>query len=107
MKTSTKEVAMLTVSAQPDTVEDVESAITKWFGTPAEDSNPCTFSRVPKETALNIFISYAHRDLKVQMVERCLHLQTKQKRLSLDLAKFRIWTEFVSDKLCFKIDRDP
>jgi hypothetical protein len=100
---------MLTVSAQPDTVEDVQTEIQKWFGSRSSTQEPpCTFSRKPKESALNIFISHgAHDDLKVQMVERCLHMQMKQKKLSLNLARFRIWTEFVDDRLCFKIDRDP
>jgi hypothetical protein len=100
---------MLTVSAQPDTIEDVQTEIQKWFGSPSLTQNPpCTFSRNPKESVLNIFISHgANDDLKVQIIERCLHMQIQQKKLSLNLARFRIWTEFVNDRLCFKIDRDP
>ena len=101
---------MLTVSAQPDTIEGVETEIQKWLGSPplAQELAPCTFSRNPKESALNVFISYAARgDLKVQLFERCLQMQMKQKKLSLNLARFLVQTEFFQDRLCFKIARDP
>jgi hypothetical protein len=99
---------MLTYSAQPSTVEDVQTEIVKWFGARSKKQElPCTFSRKPKESALNIFISSAHDDLKVQMVERCLHFQMKQKRLSLNLERFLIRTAFEDERLCLNIDRDP
>jgi hypothetical protein len=100
---------MLTVSAQPDTVEDVQSEIQKWFGTgPKKQESLCTFARTPEQSGLNIFISHrVHDDLKVHMAERCLHFQIKQKKLSLNLARFRIRTAFEDERLCFKIDHDP
>lgn len=100
---------MLTFSAQPDTVEDVQTEIQKWFGPRSKEQELfCTFSRKPKESALNIFISHsAHDELKVQVVERCLHFQMKQTKLSLNLARFRIRTAFEDETLCFEIDRDP
>jgi hypothetical protein len=99
---------MLVYSAQPDTVEDVQAEIVKWFGKPSKDQDsPCTFKRRPKESALNIFISSAHDDLKVQMAGRCLLFQLKHRKLSLNLERFRILTAFEDERLCLKIDRDP
>jgi hypothetical protein len=100
---------MLTFSVQPDTVEDVQTEIQKWFGTRSKEKEVlCTFSRTPKESGLNIFISHsAHDDLRIRMVERSLHFQMNQKKLSLNLARFRISTAFEDERLCFKIDRDP
>jgi hypothetical protein len=98
---------MLTYSAQPDTVEEVQTEIQNWFGGRSNEKRICTFSRTPRESALNIFISYSSRDLKVEMVGRCLFFQVKQKRLSLNLDKFLIRTAFKGEKLSLHIDRDP
>lgn len=101
---------MLMISAQPQTVEDVQSEIVKWLGPSTEELEepPCTFSITEKESGLKIFISSAwHEDLKVQLVDRCLQMELKQKKLSLDLASFRVWTELAADRLCFKIYLDP
>lgn len=95
-------------SVQPSTVDDVQTEIVKWFGARFKEQElPCTFSKKPKESSLNIVISSAYDDLKVQMVERCLHFQMKQRKLSLNLERFLIRTAFQDDTLCLSIDRDP
>ena len=99
---------MLTYSAQPDTVEQVQAEIQKWFGNRSKGKEPpCIFFRKPQESTLSIFISQASEDLKFEMVERCLYFQFKQQRLNLNLEKFLIRTAYKGEKLCLNIDRDP
>jgi hypothetical protein len=99
---------MLTYSAQPDTVEQVQAEIQNWFRTRTKGEElPWTFSRKPQESTLHIFISHSSEDSKFEMVERCLLFQMRQKRLTLNLDKFLIRTAYEGEKLCLNIDRDP
>ena len=99
---------MLTYSAQPDTVEQVQDEIEKWFGKRSKDKElPCTFSRKPEGSTLNIFISRSSGDMKFEMVERRLLFQVKQMTLNLNLEKFQIRTAYKGEKLCLNIDLDP
>jgi hypothetical protein len=100
---------MLTYSAQPETVEQVQAEIQNWFGSRFREKElPCTFLRKPRESTLHIFISHHQsEDMKFEMAERCLLFQFKQKRLSLNLEKFLIRTAYQGEKLCLNIDRDP
>jgi hypothetical protein len=99
---------MLTYSANPDTIEQVQSEIENWFGSRARDKGlPCTFSRLPQKSTLRVFISYASNDFKLEMRERCLLLQMKERQLSLNLEKFLIRTAYQGKKFCLDIDRDP
>lgn len=99
---------MLSYSAQPDTLEEVQAEIQNWFGPRKKGEElPWTFSRKPKASTLHIFISHASRDAKFEMVERCLLFQIKQRKLTLNLDKFLIRTAYEGEKLCLNIDRDP
>jgi len=99
---------MLNYSAQPNTIEEVQSEIQNWFGTRAMGEGfPWTFFRKPQESTLHILISHPSEDSKFEMVERCLFFQIKQKRLTLNLDKFLIRTAYEGEKLCLNIDRDP
>jgi hypothetical protein len=99
---------MLTYSAQPDTVEQVQAEIQNWFASRFQKKElPWTFFRKPQESALYIFISHASEDLNFEVVERCLSIQVKQKKLNLNLDKFLIRTAYKGEKLCLNIDRDP
>lgn len=99
---------MLTYSAQPDTVEQVQAEIQNWFGSRSQGKElSCTFSRKPPESTLHIFISHASKDMKFEMVERCLLFQVKQRRLNLNLENFLIRTAYQGERLCLNIDRDP
>ncbi len=52
---------MLTYSAHPDTTDDVQTEIVRWFGTRSKEKElPCTFVRTPKESALKIVITSAN-----------------------------------------------
>jgi hypothetical protein len=99
---------MLTISTQPETVEEVQTTIQKWLGGKEKNSSRCfSFSRVPHKTALRVFISHSAADVKVEMNERCLLFQCKNQKLNLNLEKFVVRTAFVDKRFCLDIDRDP
>ena len=99
---------MPTMSAQPETIEQVQSEIQKWLGGPSRDAGRwCTFSRASSKTNLRVFLSHTAPDVKVEMKERCLLLQVKQRKLNLNLEKFQVWTAFEDKRFCLDIDWDP
>jgi hypothetical protein len=52
-------------------------------------------------------LSHTAPDVKVEMKERCLLLQVKQRKLNLNLEKFQVWTAFEDKRFCLDIDWDP
>jgi hypothetical protein len=99
---------MLTHSAYPDTIEQVQSEIQNWFGSRGRKKDAaCTFSTSPQKRTLHVFISYASNDFKLEIKERFLLVQVKERRLSLNLEKFLIRTAYQGKKFCLDIDRDP
>lgn len=106
---STESSKMLTVSAKPSTLEEVQSTIEKWFGTRYKEAKPpWTVSRKSSESKLNLFISHsAQHDLKVEMAGRSLLFQLKRTRLNLDLEKFQVRSAYEGEKLWLRIERDP
>src|SRR5208283_73583 len=100
---------MYTYSAEPNTIEEVQSTIENWFGTRYKQAKPpWTLSRKSKDAGLDVFISRsAHHDLKVEMDGRCLLFQVKHTRLNLNLERFLVRSAYQGEKLCLKIDRDP
>src|SRR5690348_5909399 len=99
---------MLTYSAQPETVEEVQAAIQNWLGGKDKNSNrSCTFSRFLHKTTLIVWIYHSALDVKVEMKERCLLFQSKNQRLNLNLEKFLVRTAFEDKRFCLDIDRDP
>jgi hypothetical protein len=100
---------MLTNSANPDTIEQVQSEIQNWFGSgrSKEKALPFTFSRSPHKTTLHVFISHSSNDFKFEMTGRCLFFQVKQRRLTLNLEKFLIRTAYQGRNICVDIDQDP
>lgn len=100
---------MYTYSAEPNTIEEVQSTIENWFGTRYKQAKPpWTLSRKSKDAGLDVFISRsAHQDLKVEMDGRCLLFQVKRTRLNLNLERFLVRSAYQGEKLCLKIDRDP
>ena len=100
---------MYTYSAKPNTIEEVQTTIEHWFGASYKEVKPpCTLSRESNESRLNVFIAYStHRDLKVEMVERCLLFQVKHTRLNLNLEKFLVYGAYEREKMCLRIERDP
>jgi hypothetical protein len=99
---------MLTYSAHPETVEEVEAAIQKWLGRKDKKSNPWfSFSRIPHKTTLRVWIAHSAPDVKVEMNERCILFQYKNQKLNLNLEKFLVRTAFEDRRFCLDIDRDP
>jgi len=100
---------MRTDSANPNTIEEVQTTIENWFGAHYREAKlPYTLSRKPNETGLNVFIAQAvHGDLRVEMIERCLLFQVKHTRLNLNLERFLVCSAYEGEKLCVRIERDP
>jgi hypothetical protein len=99
---------MLTYSARPETVEEVQAAIQKWLGGKDKNSNRWfSFSRIPHKTTLRVWITHSAPDVKVEMNERCLLFQCKNQKLNLNLEKFLVRTAFENKRFCLDIDRDP
>jgi hypothetical protein len=100
---------VLTVSAKPSTIEEVQAEIEKWFGTRYKQAKPpWSLSRKSSETRLTVFIShFAQHDLKVEIVGRCLLFQLKHTRLNLDLERFLVRSAYEGEKLSLMIERDP
>jgi hypothetical protein len=99
---------MLSYSAQPETVEEVQAAIQKWLGGKDKNSSRWfSFSRIPHKTALRVSICHPAPDVKVEMNERCLLFECKTHKLNLNLEKFLVRTAFQDKRFCLDIDRDP
>ncbi len=99
---------MLTYSAHPDTIEEVQSEIEKFGGTREKGKKlSFNFSRLPQKTVLRVSISPASNGLRLEVKDRCLFLQVKQRRLTLNLEKFLIRTAYQGKNLCLDIDQDP
>ena len=98
---------MSTYSAEPSTIEEVQTTIENWFGARYKEATPA-FSPKSKRTGLDVFISHsAHHDLKVEIIDRSLLFQVKHTRLNLNLEGFLIRSAYQDDKLCLRIERDP
>lgn len=99
---------MLTYTAQPDSLEQIQTEIQKWLGGSVKSSSRwLSFSRVAHEPTLRVSISKSAPDLRVEMKEHCLLFQVKQQRLNLNLEKFRIRTALDDKRLWLDIGRDP
>jgi hypothetical protein len=99
---------MLKYSAQPDTIEQVQSEIQTWLGGHGKPgSRWFSFARVPNRPTLQVFISHSAPDVKVEMKEGRLLFQVKQKLLDLNLEKFHIRTTLEGKRFRLDIDRDP
>lgn len=98
---------MLTVSKHPETLEQLEETIQKWFGDWGEHELPFTFSRQPGAPDLLCFVSHNWRDLKLRTAKQWLFFEMKNTRLKLNLDKFVISTAVEGEKFCLNIELDP
>jgi hypothetical protein len=100
---------MHTDFANPNTIEEVQTTIEKWFGARYKEAKPpCTLIRQSNEPGLDVFIALsAHRDLKVEMIERSLLFQVKHTRLNLNLERFLVCSAYEREKFWLRIERDP
>jgi hypothetical protein len=100
-------VLMYTYSAEPSTIEEVQTTIENWFGTRYKEAKP-PFSLKSSQTSLNVFISHStHYDLKVEIMERCVLFQVKRTRLNLNLERFLLRSAYEDERLWLRIERDP
>jgi hypothetical protein len=99
---------MLTVNAEPTSIDEIQTALSKWFGERRKGKEPaCTFSRNSNDSGIDVFISHFEDDFKVELIERCLLFQVKKTKLNLNLERFLISSAFAGESLCFKINEDP
>jgi hypothetical protein len=101
---------MYTFSAEPNTLKEVQTTIEQWFDASykKETKPPCTLSHGSNESWLNVSIAHStHRDLKVELIERCLLFQVKHARLNLNLERFSVYSAYEREKLCLRIEPDP
>jgi hypothetical protein len=95
-------------AAEPTSIEEIQTALSNWFGKGRKGKElPCTFSRRPNNTGMDVLISHFEDDFKVEVIERCLLFQIKQTRLNLNLERFLITSAFEGESLCLKINEDP
>ncbi|MBZ5522174.1 MAG: hypothetical protein LAP21_08025 [Acidobacteriia bacterium] len=98
---------MLTVSEHPETLDQIQETIQKWFGHSGEHEAPFTFSRGAGKSALLCFISYNRRDLKLKTALQWISLEMKEACLQLYLDKFVVSTAIEGDQFCLNIEPDP
>jgi hypothetical protein len=99
---------MLSVNAEPTSIEEIQAALSKWFGDKQKMRKPaCTFSRQVDDSGLDVFISRFEDDFKVELIERCLLFQVKKTKLRLNLDRFLISFAFAGESLCLRINEDP
>ena len=98
---------MRTDSAKPGSIAEVQATIENWFGSRTSEAR-LACSLKAKSSGLDVFISAsAHRDLKVEIMERHLLFQVKHTRLNLDLEGFLLRSAYADERLCLRIERDP
>ncbi len=99
---------MATSSVFPETLEQVESSITEWFGSVATTREiPIKFSRAPKSANRLCFVSHAFHDLKWETKDQCVFFQLQTHKLAVHVAKFLITTAYEDHRLCINFERDP
>ena len=98
---------MPTVSEHPETLDQIQESIQKWFGNFGEHETPFTFSRGPGPSDLLCFISHNWSDLKLKTTEQWVFFEMKEVCLKLYLDKFLVSTAIEGDKFCLNIELDP
>ncbi len=99
---------MLTVSIQPDTLDEVQSAINKWFSDVSKSTRPLvSFARIARSADRLCFFSKPTNDLRMELKHGCVLIQVKNRRLSVNLEKFVVSTAFDGKRLSLSIERDP
>lgn len=99
---------MPTQTIQPNSIEEVQSTLSRWLGTGAEaEQLHCTFRRRGNNSGIDILLSRFSEDFRVQWSERSVLFELKKAKLSLNLERFLLWSAFEGERLCLKIDEDP
>jgi len=100
---------MLTVSAHPETLDQVESSVQNWLGDSSKiEGVPFAFIRIPNfSNRLRLSISNPSPDVKFEMEEQRVLLQVKNKQLNLNLDRFQLTPAFKDMQLSLNIDGEP
>jgi hypothetical protein len=98
---------MLIVSEHPETLDEVQQSIQKWFGESSEDTSPFTFSRGTGTADLLCLISHSWGDLKLSTVREWVLFEMKQTRLKLNLDKFVVTTAVEGEMVRLNIEPEP
>ncbi len=97
---------MLAVSEHPETLDEVQATIQRWFAESPRQKVPFRFARGPKSDDLRCFISN-NRSLKLKTGEQWILFEMKNTSLKLILDKFFVSTAIEGEKVCLNIERAP
>src|ERR1700721_4548113 len=100
---------MLTVSAHPETLDQIESSVLNWLGDSFKVKGvPFTVLRIPNfSNRPRLSISNPSPDVKFEMEEQRVLLQVKNKQLNLNLDRFQLTPAFKNMQLSLNIDGEP
>ena len=99
---------MLTVSAHPNTLDEVQAAIDGWLRDISKGNRlPASFARIAKSANRLCFSSKPANDFRIELKHGCALIQMKNRRLSVNLENFLVSTAFDGERLCLNIERDP
>lgn len=99
---------MLTVTAEPNSIDEVQAALSNWFGDGRKGKEPSwTLSRKADNSEIDIWIRRFDNDFKVELSERFLFFQVKSTKLNLNLGRFLVSSAFEGESLRLKINEDP
>jgi hypothetical protein len=98
---------MLTLSEHPETLDEVQQSIQRWFGESSEGVSPFTFSRGNGSADILCLMSDSWGDLKVSTAREWVLLEMKHSRLRLNLDKFFVTTAVDGARVCLNIEPEP
>jgi hypothetical protein len=98
---------MLTHSEHPETLDEVQQSIQRWFGESSEGVSPFTFSRGNGSADILCLMSHSWGDLKVSTAREWVLLEMKHSRLRLNLDKFLVTTAVDGARVCLNIEPEP
>lgn len=98
---------MLTISENPETLEDVQRMIQKWLGNVDGKGTPFAFSRVPGALTSLRCVARIRIGLKLKMSGHWLCFERKQTRMELNMEKFRVGVALEGERVCVDIDPIP
>ncbi len=98
---------MLDSSVTPNTLEQVQSSVTEWFGRTSKGApSPIRLTRAPGSVRLSLSPN-SKTDVKLEMKRQCVLIQVKNRRLTMNLDGFLITTAVQGQKLSLNIEEDP
>lgn len=92
---------------QPETVQEVRSAIERWCSSIDQNFKSWLSFILHINAALKVSIKRSAPDVKVQIADRCLYFMCGRQRLNLNLEKFFVRSDLESQAWHFDINHDP